>query len=255
MADNWYYVERGERKGPITHDEMEVKIQNKFLGESDYVWKKGFENTWKKIKDVPELYVIFNTAPITSSIPEIKFDMKTIIESEKVFLIKTGPDRNGEEKEYGPFSLNMLKTLLKDERINGKTLVYAPGMGSWMFLAELPNYRDIFQAEPPEILEQDRRQYKRKPFIARMFFHDNKKVYEGICRDVSVGGMQIMIADFPGRPGDKISLNVHPENADFHFVASGKIVRMLDSDSGFSFRFTDLGQDAVNAITRFVNEQ
>ena len=258
MADNWYYVERGQRIGPVSHEEMIGKLQNKILGEADYVWKKGFENTWKKIKDVPELreaLVSSPSVPSMPSIPELKFDIDQVTDDEKIFLIKTGPDRSDEEKEYGPFSLSMLKTLFQDERINGKTLVFAPGMGSWTFLAELPNFKNLFDAEPPSIEEEDRRQYKRKPFIARMYFHDNQKIYEGICRDVSVGGMQIMVADFPGKPGDKISLNVHPENADFHFVASGKIVRLLDAGSGFSFRFTDLGQEAIKAITQFVNQQ
>jgi hypothetical protein len=38
----------------------------------------------------------------------------------------------------------------------------------------------------------------RKPFIARIFFNNDKKFFEGICRDISVGGMQVLVDGFNG---------------------------------------------------------
>ena len=81
---------------------------------------------------------------------------------------------------------------------------------------------------------------------------NNKKVFEGICRDVSVGGMQVLIDQFPGKAGEKISINVHPENSDYHFVASGQIVRLLEGNNGFSFRFQQLSDEAKKAIEKYV---
>lgn len=252
--ESWYYVEKGQRQGPIPEESLLEKLKTKVLSENDYVWKKGFDN-WKKVKDIGELQAAVVTIQEESKIPELQFNIQNINRDENLFLIKTGADRTGESKEYGPFSLNMLIQLYKDKRVNGKTLVFAPGMKEWMFLAEIPTYQTLFEELPPPIAEQDRRTYKRKPFLARMFFHDTKKVYEGVCRDISVGGMQVLVADFPGKPGDKISLNVHPENSDFHFVASGKIVRVLDEQGGFSFRFIDLGQEALTAISSYINHE
>ncbi|MBL7665025.1 MAG: PilZ domain-containing protein [Bacteriovoracaceae bacterium] len=103
--------------------------------------------------------------------------------------------------------------------------------------------------------DSDRRSAARKPFVARMFFHDNNQLYEGICRDISIGGMQVLVADYPGNVGDEISLNVHPENSEQHFVASGKIVRMLDKGQGFSFRFTVIETDAIKAIQKYISAE
>lgn len=252
--ESWYYVEKGQRQGPIPQESLLEKLKTNVLSENDYVWKKGFDN-WKKVKDIDELQTVVAAVQEESKIPPLEFDSSAVNKDENLFLIKTGADRAGEAKEYGPFSLNVLVKLYKEKRVNGKTLVFAPGMKEWMFLAELPNYQSLFEEVPPPIAEQDRRIYKRKPFLARMFFHDTKKVYEGICRDISVGGMQVLVANFPGKAGDKISLNVHPENSEFHFVANGKIVRVLDEQGGFSFRFTDLGQDALSAISSYVNQE
>ena len=91
-------------------------------------------------------------------------------------------------------------------------------------------------------------------YLFRLFFHDNSQVYEGICRDISVGGLQILVSDFPCNVGDKVSMNVHPDNTDYHFTASGKVVRKLDGDAGFSLRFEDLSNEASQAISTYINE-
>ena len=87
-----------------------------------------------------------------------------------------------------------------------------------------------------------------------MFFHNESVVYEGICRDISVGGLQVLVDGFPGNIGDEISLNVHPENTDYNFVASGKVVRILEGDQGFSLRFIQLSDEATNAIEDYLSK-
>jgi c-di-GMP-binding flagellar brake protein YcgR len=121
-------------------------------------------------------------------------------------------------------------------------------------MGDLPEYQDIFQELPPPIKEADRRNAARKPFIARLFVQNNKKLFEGICRDISIGGMQVLVNDFNGQAGDKISINVHPENTDYHFTAAGMVVRVLEGNSGFSFRFEGLNDEAKRAIEKYIQE-
>lgn len=47
-------------------------------------------------------------------------------------------------------------------------------------------------------------------------------------------------------------MNVHPDNSDYHFVARGKVVRILDGDQGFSLRFSGLNDEAKNAINDYI---
>lgn len=182
------------------------------------------------------------------------FDLENVGFDDKVFTIKVGYDRGGQEAEYGPFSLSQLNRAYSEQRINEKTFIFTPGMDTWVLLGDFPRSGEIMGGMPPQISDEDRRINVRKPFVARLFFHDNKQVYEGICRDISVGGLQILVSNFPCEVGERVSMNVHPDNSDYHFTASGKVVRKLDGDTGFSLRFTELTPEAQSAIQSYIEE-
>lgn len=115
MADNWYYVQKGNRQGPVDVSVISQMIAKQELTPSDFVWKKGFEN-WKKIKEVAEL----QSAPIPELIPEpIKefpaapevhmekkeFSFISITNhDERCLFIRVGNDRGEASSDYGPFS-------------------------------------------------------------------------------------------------------------------------------------------------------
>lgn len=75
-----------------------------------------------------------------------------------------------------------------------------------------------------------------------------------MCRDISIVGMQVLMDDFQGSTGDRISINVHPENSDYHFTAAGVVVRLLEGNSGFSFRFQGLSDEARNSIEKYLQD-
>lgn len=276
MATMWYYVLQGERKGPVEGQEFISLIQKNVVKPEDYIWKKGFDN-WKKLAEVPDLtvYLQASSAPQAVSmvatenaavdfsaktgefkIPSVlTLDWKNIPKDENRFYILVGQDRGQSESQYGPYSLNLLERLYRENRINGKSYIWCQGMENWSMLADLPNFQEIFKAMPPEISDAEKRENLRRPFVARMFFHDNSKLYEGVCRDISTGGMQVLVAGFPGKVGDQISINVHPDNSDYHFVANGKVVRMLEGNMGFSFRFLDLREEAESAIKAYISNE
>jgi len=258
----WYYVENGERVGPVEESDLGELVSAGKLEAEGYVWKKGFDN-WVKLEDVAELSYLLevedNLPPVVDSMPpvideaEVKvFDWDELSATDKVISIKIGLDRGGEQVEYGPYTLNELKKAYDENRVNDKTLVYIPGMKEWVFLAETPVFENVFGGLPPAIGEADKRQNTRKPFVARMFFHDSTEVFEGVCRDISVGGMQILVSDFPFQIGDEVSLNVHPDNDSYHFVATGLVVRTLNANQGFALRFVDLSNEAEKAISSYV---
>ena len=266
MSANWYYVEKNDRKGPVAEDKIVSLIKDQVLTEDSYVWKKGFSN-WLKIKDIDELNIHFNSSgleldiPLPQVMPTPKakapattsaFDWANLDPEKKVFLLKIGMDRQGAEVEYGPYSMNLLRRLFTEKRINHKTLIFAPGMENWTFLGEIPVYQEVFSEFPPVISDHERRVSIRKPFVAKMFFHNNSKVFEGVCRDISVGGLQILVSDYPANVGDLISLNVHPDNSSYSFVAAGKIVRVLEGNQGFSIRFNGLSDEAQSAINSYI---
>lgn len=263
----WYYVNGSERVGPVDQDEIVSLYQSGSLNLDSYVWRKGFDN-WQHIKNVNELSSILESqspaesvqaTPMPSPIPERVqapvLNWNAMDQDAKIFHIKVGLDRGGDEVEYGPFSLKEMKQLFDDQRINAKTFVFTTGMENWSFLGDLAIYANVFTSVPPKIDPVDRRVSVRKPFVARLLFHDNSTVYEGICRDISVGGLQILVSDFPARVGEEITLNVHPDNSTTKFVAKGLVVRLLDGNQGFSMRFKELSKEANQAIEQYLNQR
>jgi len=254
MNDIWYYVQAGERKGPVDISIVQDLISSGNLGEDDYVWRKGFEN-WIKLKDVEEFHHCFEEE-LPSALPSFhKASSNSLRElaggTASVFL-KIGMDRGVKDTEYGPYTLEVVKKLFKEKRINARTLIFIKGMDNWQLLADFDDFSDIFEDAPPQIKDEDRRTNNRKPFIARMYIHNNTDVSVGICRDISIGGMQVLVDNFKGQVGENISINVHPENTDHHFVAAGTIVRLIEGGQGFSFRFTELSHDSKQAIEKYL---
>lgn len=253
---SWYYVDGSQKVGPVSFEDILELIDTGELTGESYVWRKSF-NDWKMIKDVDELQVQKSNS-LNDDIPEkidaISFNWEEVSDDQKVYSIKIGLDRGESEQEYGPYSGNLLRKLISEKRINEKTLIFAPGMENWIFLGETPLYEKLSGNIPPIISEKEKRMQIRKPFVARMFFHDNESVFEGICRDISIGGLQILTSAYDGNIGEPISLNVHPDNSDYSFTARGKIVRVLPGGQGFSIRFEDLSQEALDAISSYINE-
>ena len=256
MDEQWYYVDGGERKGPVELSTIKELISNSNLGAEDFVWKKGFEN-WTKVSEVAELHETEEEPAVAEELPgvigeEEELRLKQLSDGENNIFIKIGADRGGNEVEYGPYSLDIIVKLFRENRINAKTFIFIRGMTDWRILAEMEDFAEVFEDTPPPIEDTDRRASKRKPFIARMYIESKKQVFVGVCRDISVGGMQVLVENIPAKIGESISINVHPENTEHHFVAGGEVVRMLDGGQGFSFRFTDLGEDAKEAIQNYL---
>lgn len=213
MAQVWYYVVKGERVGPVDADELKTKFNQGEFTAQDFVWKKGFDG-WKKAFEVEEIASFFTTNnPNNLVVPTMKENKNKISKlselpaNERSIFIRIGRDRaDGVTNEYGPFDLSQIKKMKEENRINGKTEVFTKLMSEWMFLADFKDYQDFFQEVPPPITESDRRNFTRKPFIARLFIQNNKKVFEGICRDISIGGMQVLVDDFPGSTQEKLVL-------------------------------------------------
>ena len=268
MSDQWFYYHNNKQEGPLTFEQLKELVLNGQLNHTSYIWTKGFTD-WKLIKDVHELNIEVksiqkkqeSTATATKEYTQvaqtnntgINLMLGTVKPDEKCVYIKTGFDRGGTPKEYGPYDLEMLKKLYKTNRINGRTLIYFPGINCWRILAVFSDFEQIFNELPPIIEESDRRRWERKPFTARLFFTTDNQFYEGVCKDISKGGMQVLLHKFPGKVGEVIKLNVHPEDANHQFVAKAKIVRIAKSDGALSMEFIELSDVAKAAIENYLN--
>lgn len=156
--------------------------------------------------------------------------------------------------QHGPFSYDEVQSQIQKGLLHEDVFVWREGLSDWITLSDCDEFEVKSQSKPPELVS-DQRHAPRKPLIAKVVSTDQKEVIFGICRDVSIGGMQVLSERVPGQVGSKISLNISPSSEDHlikPFVAKGTIVRLLENQKGFSFRFDDLSDDVKEIINEYV---
>ncbi len=199
------------------------------------------------------------------------------------------------DTQFGPFSADEISRFLRIGKIHGRVYGWRDGMGNWEKLEKLVAFGEAVeesrraraQAAPqrpgapagpqlpvapaPEITgfverraaprgrPSELRAAPRMPLVARILMagDEEAKVVVAMCRDVSVGGMQVLTDHLPGGIGARIRLNVSPASDSSEprirpFVAQGVIVRILEDGRGFSFRFDRLRGDARRSIEDYV---
>ncbi len=204
---------------------------------------------------------------------------------ERTWFLHTG------DSQHGPFSQGELMHALDAQNLGGESFVWKAGWASWKSMKDvpelasslrpqlpvtpapppLPQKKDLALSAPAKALSaksqtktktkalsaptpSERRGSPRRPLVARLFVHNNEEVVVAVCRDISIGGMQVLTDRVPGAVGTTLRLNVSPSDAKTvkGFVAEGEIVRVLEDGRGFSFRFTKLSEDARRAITSYI---
>ena len=260
MSEKWFYIRGSEKIGPVGREEIEALFKKGSLLKDSYVWTSGMEN-WTLLEAVKNFSNLFSEEgppelpPLI--MPNKKFDWNNINEKSPIFSLKIGPDRGTEEKILDQwFSLDQIIKFASDKRVNEKTLVMALGMEEFLPLGEIALKQKIF----PEVnLENfkpiERRKNERSPILARILFENEQKFLEGICINLSEGGMKVLINDFSGAIGSEIKMNVHMENPAYSFVATGTIVSISPDKSGFSFKFKDLSEESKSTIKAILKNQ
>ncbi len=253
MDGKWYYASGSDKIGPVDKSEIEELFGKGKILKDTYMWTEGMEN-WTFIEEVDAFFHLFKASapPNLPDLPPAQIDWDKLDAEKPQFAIRIGEDRGGDDKVLGLFTLNQFISFGEQNRINEKTLVYAKGMESWESLGNLPIFAVIFPKEEPKPVE--RREGIRKPITARILFHDESEVFDGLVADISEGGLKIFINDFPGEIGDKISMNVHPEESDHSFVSNGEVVHVLEGNIGFSVKFIDLDKASKEAIKSFLKK-
>jgi hypothetical protein len=139
----------------------------------------------------------------------------------------------------------MIKSLIDQNRANMMTEIFTQGMDSYQKLGDISFFNGNDQG-------REKRKHSRAPLVARLFFHDSEQFFEGVCRDISIGGMQILVSNFQGQEGDVVKLNVHPVDDSLQFTAEAKVVRRLTECNGVSVRFVKMTPDNLEKINKYI---
>jgi hypothetical protein len=237
--------------GPFRPSEIQTKLENREIAWVDYCYRES-EGKWIRICDHPVFISIQPEAPKPKPAGKVlppPVPMEARKPRIRWFLFQS-------ESQSGPYSEIEMKRLISVGQVFRDSFVWQDEFPDWKPILQVPEFLGGFQKAITEpIKPSDRRESPRKPLVARIYLTNEKEIASGMCRDISVGGMQVLTDTLPGKTGDRIHLNVMPPESSglAPFVAHGVIVRILEDKRGFSFRFTDINDDAKSSIERYIS--
>jgi hypothetical protein len=232
-------------EGPFRPSEVQHRLEAGAIRWVDHCYREN--EGWVRICAHPVFKVLQPQAP--SGTPGTKVAPPPVPAEARVPRAKWYLYQN--ETQTGPFPAIELKRLVNTGQVGPNAFVWQEAFTDWKPIREVPDFIPG-DAEPKAV---ERRESPRKPLVAEIYLTNEREVASGMCRDISVGGMQVLTDAIPGKPGDRIHLNVIPPASTglSPFVAHGTIVRILEDGKGFSFRFTGLGEDAKRSIERYIS--
>ncbi|MBC7396920.1 MAG: DUF4339 domain-containing protein [Bdellovibrionales bacterium] len=249
----FYLAEGNSYQGPYRPSEVYSMLQAKKITWVDYCYREK-EGQWVRIADHP----VFKPIQAAPPKPMPKVGPPPPPKTEPAiqwFLFQN-------DTQTGPYAAEELKRLSSAGQLTASAYVWQEKFTEWKsyrdvadFKSDAPAQKQVLNTLPPEPAKaEDRRIAPRKPLVAQIFLTNHKEVLTGICRDISVGGMQVLAQPIPGQVGETVRLNVTPPESTGlkAFVAEGVIVRVLEDKRGFSFRFTRLADDAKKAIESYI---
>lgn len=276
----YYLYLRGTTVGPLTAEEIYERIERHEVTLLDSVWRMGWTD-FKRICDEKEFEVLIPAKPGADDLKNLQARIQEQLKpkTKKTFAVPAPQEPSYylyfKKTQYGPFSRAELIHVLESNKIDASAFLWTPGWANWRSLPQVtefavylaqpaPPRADLWPATPERLqktgsrsksLRKDKREAPRRPLVARLFVANEADVIIAVCRDISVGGMQVLTDRVPGPVGAKVRLNVSPADAKRvkGFVAEGEIVRTLEDGRGFSFRFTKISSDARRAIEKYIS--
>ncbi len=234
----FFLAAQGHAIGPFQAQEVALRLEKKESLWSDYIYRAK-EGKWMRIFEHP---VFQGLLPKSPAAPPVGSSQPQPPEEERRswFMMK-------DDQQTGPYTATEVKRVLSIGDTIG-VLLWKAGMMEW-----LPP-EQAFLESPSDLPRREKRLALRRPVTAKIFLTNQEDVISGVCRDLSVGGMQILADRLPGVVGTVIQLNVDPshEMSLKGFVAEGVIVRHLEDLRGFSFRFTKISDHDREQIEQFI---
>ncbi len=264
----WFYAVGEKYRGPFKAAEIYQKLQSKELSWIDYLYREK-EGQWIRIADHDLFKSMQPAAPKPK--PNLAPPPPPVADDTKWFLYQN-------DAQTGPYSTTEMKRLIQSGQIVDGAFVWQEQFSGWKLCAEVeelkievkpagplappvpptthkPHAATATEVKSIEVKLTDKRAAPRKPLVAQVYATNLAKLISGICRDISVGGMQVLTDQLPGPIGTVIRLNVTPpaDTGIDAFVAEGTVVRILEDQRGFSFRFSQLSESSKRAIESYIS--
>ncbi len=253
----WYISQAGRLLGPISGKEVAHWITAKGLSVGNFIWN-CHEKGWKRVYEIPEFQPLLPPEPskeiqaeAAKRAAEAAKDESTIeapvaTPAGRVWYVFTN------KAQYGPFAKTEVELMIESGRVDSNSYLWKKGMLNWEAAGTVREFT-VPAGTDSKSDNNEQREAPRKPYEAKILMTDGQEVGWAICRDVSIGGMQVLMDHSPGQVGTVLKLNVSESDNVPAFTCEGTIVRVLEDGRGFSFRFDNLPDDARQAIEQYVS--
>lgn len=250
----WFVAIGDHYDGPFKAAEIYQKLVVKEISWIDFCYREK-EGQWIRICD----HDVFKPLQPTAPAPKPKIAPPSVGNGSENYLWFLFQN----ESQTGPYPTAELKRLIQAGQILEGSYVWRDSFSNWKLINEVEELK-ITKAgapippKPPTLAvpetKKEKRAVPRKPLVAQVYLTDQSQVIQGLCRDVSVGGMQILTDKVIGDVGSAIRLNVNPPDGSGlkAFVAEGVIVRILEDRRGFALRFTRISDEAKMSIEGYI---
>lgn len=261
----WFATVDDQLVGPISSKDIVEQIRAGGLNFSSFVWKKTLSG-WTRLYEIEDFHCLMVAAPKADLLEEAK--KRSSSAPAKKAAASPAPAAEAKEEprewfvylqetQYGPFAKSEVQVLIQAKRVTPTTYIWKKGFADWQLANTVAEWKDTFappaRAEKEAAKSSDKRIAPRKPFEAKIILTDGKEVGWAVCRDISVGGMQLLMDHAPGAVGTVLRLNVSSIGDIPSFACEGSIVRVLEDGRGFSFRFANLPTQARQAIEKYIS--
>lgn len=283
----WFVAVGDQSVGPLKASEVYERVLAGDFSFTHYVWKPDLKE-WIRICDCETFQVALPKKPSAHQLNHLMAPpMPAVKKAERAKPTPPSMPSLPEEEvanwflfynkaQTGPYTMDEVCRALKTGKVNPRVHAWQDGMKNWSRIEEIAAFKEtvkgmsgksggqVRQKESADdeatmtqatqtLTDFDMRHGPRKPIVARILLTNENTVITGMCRDISVGGMQVLTDKIPGPVGTKIKINVSPSDAAgmAPFVAEGEIIRHLEDGRGFSFRFKGLPKEALKAIENY----
>lgn len=254
----WYVAVGDQPAGPFKAAEVYEKLSTGEMTPAHYAWKKGMKD-WKRLLEFSEFQIEVPKAPPKNWKPpeEVTPPAPPPSKPARVWFLYYN------DSQFGPFSRQEVERFLSVGKIHSRVYAWKDGMGDWKTIGEISDFSGAITSTAAPVIPKpqassvqlEQRAAPRRPLVARLLMASGSSVIVGVCRDVSVGGMQVLTDDIPGPAGTRLKLNVSPTEAGTlqPFVAEGQVVRVLEDGRGFSFRFDKIDEQVKKALQEYIH--
>lgn len=248
----FFVAHEGKQTGPLSLDEVSVKLSTKNLVWNDYIYDEKNED-WILLLEFPPLTPLFNKSFKNPILAKPVTENQDPLRDRAWYILK-------QNNNYGPFSKAEMIQMLQSKTLFEFDFVWKQGLAAWKRLSDVTDFnpdevRKVFEVTAGNESEGEifyRRRHARSEYPCSLILHDRKRVFKGQSFEISQGGAGINVENVNFEIEQQLYLHFSPGGG---VPAFNTICRVVSkSGSRYGLRFLHIAAEAKESISKYTNK-